>query len=102
MARKLLGDVYTRKITLGHTHPRRIEDHSIALSICWLYTKTQNCFVGNQSEQNFLLKATNEHDSAYALPLVNVDLADLYVKAATANAEVHILGTYVHAEQRGA
>lgn len=96
MVRKLIGDVYTRTITLGHTHPRRIEDHSIALSMCWVYTKTQNCYLGNQSEQTYLLKARNEHDSVYALPLVNVDLADLYLKAATANAEVHIIGTYHH------
>lgn len=100
MVRKLIGDVYTRKITLGHTHPRRIEDNSVALSICWIYTKTQNCFVGNQTEQTFLLKATDEHDSSLGLPLTNVDLSDLYVKAATANAEVHVIGTYFHTLQK--
>lgn len=98
MVRKLIGDVYARKITLGHTHPRRIEDNSIALSMCWIYTKTEDCYIGNQSEQTYLLKATNEHDSALGLPLVNVDLSDLFVKAATATAEVHIIGTYFHVE----
>lgn len=95
MIRKLIGDVYTRKITLDHTHSRRIEENSVGLSMCWIYTKTQDCYVGNQSEQTYLLKATNEHDSALGLPLVNVDLSDLFVKAATANAEVHIIGTYL-------
>ncbi len=99
MVRKLIGDIYTRTLTLAHIHPRRIEDNSVALSMCWIYTKTQDCYVGNQSEQTYLLKATNEHDSAWGLPLVNVDLSDLYVKAATANAEVHILGTYFHIEE---
>jgi len=95
MVRKLFGDIYENTITLSHTNAHQIEKNSMSLAMLWLYTKTQNCYVGRQGSQGYLLQKTNTHSSTYALVLANVDLSDLYLKAAASGAEVHMIGTYL-------
>lgn len=95
MVRKLFGDIYENTITLAHTNPHQIEKESVSLAMIWLYSKTQNCYIGRQGSQGYLLHKADEHTSTYGLVLANVDLSDLYLKAAASGAEVHIIGTFL-------
>jgi len=99
MVRKKLGDVFADQFTLSDTNPKQPYKNSIPLAMCWIYTSTQNCYLGRLGFQPYLLATTASHSSTYALILANVDLADLWFKAATAGAVVTIIGMYLAEEE---
>lgn len=92
------GSVYTRSITLDHTHPRQVEKTTVCLKRCIMYTQTQNAYAGNQTEQTFQMEATDVC-SAKCLRLTDIDLSTLWVKAAVSGAIIHIFGTICELEE---
>ncbi|TSA40267.1 hypothetical protein D4Q85_00075 [bacterium] len=95
MVRKKLGDVFEDVLTFSDTLEHQPYPHSQPMRWLSIYTKTQNCNVGRQGSQNYLLYATDYHVRNYSLPLEFVDLADLWFKAAASGAVVHLIGTYI-------
>jgi hypothetical protein len=99
MVRTKIGDIFCDTLTLSDTSPKRFVNESTALSMLWVYTATQNAYVGRKGNQDFLLVATANYTSTDALPLVDVDLADIWFRAATAGAVIHAIGTYKAQEE---
>lgn len=89
----MTGEVYEASKTLSDTVAVQFTTTQTYIKFGVLYCDTQNCYVGDSVAQTFLLEAQTPVDMSKALPLVNVDLSTLYVKAATAGAVVHVVGT---------
>ena len=87
------GNVYTRKIKLAHTHPVLVENEPLCLSGASMYASGNNVYIGNQAKQEFVLNSTNSYFSGHAIRAYNLNLGTLYVKAVTATAYLHIMGT---------
>jgi hypothetical protein len=102
MVRKLVWDVFEDSFTLADTQPYQHYKHSQAMCGLVIYVSTQNCYVGRQGKQDFLLAASASFDDRYALKFLNVDLADLHFKAAVAGSVVHLVGTMAEEEKEKA
>ena len=87
------GEVYEEQITTSDTTAHAVESAQKYLKFGVIYVDTQNCYIGDKDNQRLLLEACSPVDMSKALPLVNVDLATLYYKAATSGSVVHIVGT---------
>ena len=89
----MTGEIYETQITTTDTTAHAVESAQKYLKFGVIYCDTQNCYVGDADNQRFLLEAGTPADMSKALPLVNVDLATLYYKAAVSGAVVHVVGT---------
>lgn len=89
----MTGEVYEASKTLANTTAVQFTTTQTYLRFGVLYVDTQNCYIGDSAAQTFLIEAATPVDLSKAVPLVNIDLSTLYVKAAVAGAVVHIFGT---------
>jgi hypothetical protein len=85
--------LYHKTLTLNDTDVHQIESNTTVLHFGLLYVDTQNLYIGDQTDQAFLVEADSPIDLAKAIPLVDVDLKTVYVKAAVSGAVVHIIGS---------
>ena len=80
-------------VKLTTTSPRRIFDKPLLCSKVRLYAEDYDIYVGRQGKQDFLMFGAGIWDARYGIELDWVDLSTLWVKAHTANAILHVLGT---------
>lgn len=92
MTNEKSGAVYTATITLNDTHAYQVEKDRIMLQRVKIYSQTQDAYLGNQSEQNFKLDAS-DYCGAKCARMTHIDLSTLYIKAATSGAIIHMFGT---------
>jgi hypothetical protein len=85
--------VFEDSITLTTTSPRRIVDHPLLCTKVRLYAEDYDIYVGRQGKQDFLMQPAEGWTQNLGLCLEWVDLSTLWVRARTANAILHILGT---------
>jgi len=93
IVREGVGDVYAKTMTLDHKHARRLENHSVPVVAVYIYCVTNNVYIGNESEQSFLLNDLTYYDTYGAITLHYADLADIWIRAQATPASVRILGT---------
>lgn len=84
--------------TLTSTDERQLYTHKMICSKVYIYAETYDVYIGRKGSQNFLLYPVGFFDRRYAAYLEWVDLSTIYVRAATANAKIHILGFTVDKE----
>jgi hypothetical protein len=87
------NNAYCKTAWFSDTSAHKIESTKTYLKFGMVYCDTQNCYIGDINAQSFLLEAASKYDAGKALPLANVDLSTLYVKAAVSGMVLHIVGT---------
>ena len=89
------GGVVCYKEKLTTTGSQRLYDKPLLCSNVYVYAEDFEIYIGRQGMQEFLLQPIAAFDDKYAIKFDFINLNDLWVRAGTANAILHVIGTTV-------